>query len=265
VPGQESRSSAFAPIQRAPLYKQILERIQRLVDAGAIVPGDQLPAERELAGQLGVSRTSLRQALTALEALGMIEIRHGAGAYLVATEPEHVVQSLAVTLVEQNERLPESMEARMALERFIAGLAASRRTRPDLERARGALARMEREIAAGEIGTGGDAEFHHALWDAAHNGVLRQLLENLEGQIGRIREESLSQAQRPQRSLAAHWQILEAVEQGDAAGAIAAMDAHLWEVADTLLLKEVRRDRFVAEGESAAASGRRRGRAAGRD
>jgi GntR family transcriptional repressor for pyruvate dehydrogenase complex len=235
-----NRRPAFAPIERSPLYKQVLERIQGLVDAGALVPGDQLPAERELAAQLGVSRTSLRQALTALEAVGMVEIRHGAGAYLVSTEPEQMVVSLAVTIADQNRRLPEAMEARMALERFIAGLAASRRTAADLGRARAALARMEEEISAGNLGTRGDADFHRALWEAAHNGVLIRLLESLSKPIGRIREESLSQDGRPQRSLAAHWRILEAVEQGDPAAAVAAMDAHLWEVADTLLLKQVR-------------------------
>jgi GntR family transcriptional repressor for pyruvate dehydrogenase complex len=240
VPRRESSAPTLPPIQRTPLYKQVLDRIQGLVEAGAIVPGDQLPPERELAEQLGVSRTSLRQALTALEALGMIEIRHGAGAYLVATEPERVVQSLAITLAEQNKRLPEAMEARMALERFIAGLAASRRTEADLKRARRALEGMEREVAEGGIGTEGDAEFHQALWASAHNRLLQQLVMDLQAPIARIREESLSQAGRPQRSLAAHWRILEAVEQGDAAAAVAAMDAHLWEVADTLLLKHVR-------------------------
>jgi GntR family transcriptional regulator, transcriptional repressor for pyruvate dehydrogenase complex len=187
-----------------------------------------------------VSRTSLRQALTALKALGMVEIRHGAGAYLVATEPEQTVQSIAVALAEQNRRLPEAMEARMALERFIAGLAASRRTAADLKRARRALEAMQREIDAGKLGTAADAAFHRALCLAAHNNVLEQLMESLQEHIARIREESLSQPQRPHRSLAAHWRILQAVEAGDTGAAVAAMDAHLWEVADTLLLKQVR-------------------------
>jgi GntR family transcriptional regulator, transcriptional repressor for pyruvate dehydrogenase complex len=237
---RRSLASQFAPIERTPLYKQILERIQQLVESGDIVPGDQLPSERELAVQLGVSRTSLRQALTALQAVGMIEIRHGAGAYLIATEPEQTVQSLAVALAEQNRRLPEAMEARMALERFIAGLAASRRTAADIKRARRALEDMQREIEDGKLGTEADADFHQALCRAAHNNVMQQLMETLKEPMARIREESLSQPQRPHRSLAAHWRILEAVEAGDASAAVAAMDAHLWEVADTLLLKQVR-------------------------
>jgi GntR family transcriptional repressor for pyruvate dehydrogenase complex len=256
-----SQPASFPRIERTPLYKQILERIQRLVDSGALVPGDQLPAERELAVELGVSRTSLRQALTALEAVGMLEIRHGAGVYLVATEPDQMVQSLAITLAEQNSRLPDAMEARMALERFIAGLAASRRTAADLKRARRALKEMEREIAAGEIGTEADAEFHGALCAAAHNDVLAGLMEHLREPVARIREESLSQRERPPRSLAAHWRILEAVEAGDPAAAVAAMDTHLWEVADTLLLKHVR---AVPRESRAASRPARRGGRAGR-
>lgn len=232
--------SSVAPIVRTPLYKQVLDRIQGLVDAGTISPGDQLAPERELAAQLGVSRTSFRQALTALEALGMVEIRHGSGVYLLATEPEQVVQSLAITLAEQNQRLPEAMEARMALERFIAGLAASRRTAADLDHARRALEEMDAEVAVGGMGIAPDARFHRAIWAAAHNGVLQQLLEGLAEPIARIREESLSQPERPHRSLEAHWRILHAIEDKDPSAAVAAMDAHLWEVADTLLLKQAR-------------------------
>jgi GntR family transcriptional regulator, transcriptional repressor for pyruvate dehydrogenase complex len=192
-----------------------------------------------------VSRTSLRQALTALEALGMIEIRHGAGAYLIATEPEQMVQSIAVTLTQQNRRLPEAMEARMALERLVAGLAASRRTAADLERARRALEDMEQEIDEGKLGTTADADFHRALCQAARNNVLEQLMASLQEHIASIREESLSQPQRPRRSLAAHGRILQAVEARDPAAAVAAMDAHLWEVADTLLPKQVRASDIV--------------------
>lgn len=117
-----SRSLPIEPVERNPLYKQVLDRIRALVDAGSITPGDRLPPERDLAAQLGISRTSLRQALSALEALGVLEIRHGAGVYVRDTEPDQMTHSLAVVLVEQNRRLPEVMEARMALERFISGL-----------------------------------------------------------------------------------------------------------------------------------------------
>jgi GntR family transcriptional repressor for pyruvate dehydrogenase complex len=233
-----SRFVSVQPVQRSPLYRQVLERIQALVDGGSITPGDQLPSERELASQLGVSRTSVRQALTALEALGVLEIRHGSGVYVRPNEPEQVIQSLAVVLAEQNWRLPETMEARMALERFIAGLAAGRRTKADLARARRALRSMERDIRAGGLGADADAEFHAAIAAAAHNRVLQQLMANLSEDIRRVREESLAQPDRPQRSLDAHWRILEAIEAGEPQAAVTAMDAHLGEVADALLLEQ---------------------------
>jgi GntR family transcriptional regulator, transcriptional repressor for pyruvate dehydrogenase complex len=232
---------SVAPVERSPLYKQVLGRIEQLMDTGAITPGDRLPAERELAAQLGVSRTSVRQALAALEERGVLEIRHGAGVYMRATEPERVAESLAVVLVDQNLQLPETMEARMALERFIAGLAAGRHTKADIARARAALATMEKEIEAGGLGTQGDAEFHAALAAAAKNPVLQRLMNTLRRDIARVREESLSQPGRPRRSLAAHWRILKAVEAGDPRGAVTEMDAHLHEVADALLLKHAER------------------------
>jgi GntR family transcriptional repressor for pyruvate dehydrogenase complex len=225
------------PVERNPLYKQVLDRIQASLDAGAIRPGDRLPAERELAVQLGVSRTSVRQALTALEAQGVVDIRHGVGVYVRETEPEHMVQWLAKALVDQNRRLPETMEARMALERFIAGLAAWRRTEADLARARRALEAMETDLASGGLGIHADGEFHASLAAAAHNEVLEHLMSDIAADIARVREESLSQPGRPARSLAAHRRILAAIEQGDPTAAIAAMDAHLTEVGDALLLK----------------------------
>lgn len=238
-----SRPLPIEPVERNPLYKQVLDRIRALVDAGSITPGDRLPPERDLAAQLGISRTSLRQALSALEALGVLEIRHGAGVYVRDTEPDQMTHSLAVVLVEQNRRLPEVMEARMALERFISGLAAGRRTNEDVGRARAALAAMEKDIEAGGLGAEADAEFHAAIAAAAHNRVLEGLMARLAEDIARVREESLSQPGRPPRSLAAHWRILEAVEAGDPRAAVAAMDAHLRQVADALLLKQEERSR----------------------
>jgi GntR family transcriptional repressor for pyruvate dehydrogenase complex len=227
----------LAPISRSPLYKQVRARLQLLIERANLHPGDRLPSERDLALQLGISRNSLRPALAALEALGVIEIRHGSGLFLSTPDPQEIAESLAVVLVEQNVRLPEVMEARMALERFAVGLAAGRRTEEELERATEALESMRAELAAGNIGVEADREFHETIWAAAHNTVLGDLLSRLGDDVGRIREESLSQPGRPERSLAAHERILEAISNKDPRAAVAAMDAHLAEVADTPLVR----------------------------
>jgi GntR family transcriptional repressor for pyruvate dehydrogenase complex len=115
--------------------------------------------------------------------------------------------------------------------------AAGRRTESDLQRIADALDAMAAEIAAGEPGAEGDRAFHRAVAEAAHNPVLLGLLDSIEHDIARIREESLAQRGRPARSLAAHRRVLAAIRRGDPRAAVAEMDAHLAEVADTLLVR----------------------------
>jgi GntR family transcriptional regulator, transcriptional repressor for pyruvate dehydrogenase complex len=237
VRGGGEREFSAAPIERSPLYKEVLARLQDLVARAELRPGDKLPGERELAVELGVSRNSLRPALAALEALGVLEIRHGSGTFLRSSTVADVAESLAVILLEQNRHLPASLEARMSLERFAAGLAAGRHDDDDIERMEAALAEMQAEIAAGGTGAASDERFHVALVAASHNPVLSELLDSLREPIARIRDESLSQPGRPLRSLEAHWRIVEAVRRSDPRAALAAVDAHLREVGDTVLLR----------------------------
>jgi GntR family transcriptional repressor for pyruvate dehydrogenase complex len=222
------------------MYKEVLARLQVLVARAELGPGDRLPGERDLAAELGISRNSLRPALAVLEALGVIEIRHGAGAFLRTTTVTEVAENLAVVLVEQNRHLPAALEARMSLERFAAGLAAGRHDAADLGQIETALAEMEAQVRAGETGAAADEAFHAALVAASHNPVLSELLAHLREAIARIREESLSQRGRPRRSLEAHRRIVDAVRSRDPRAAVAAVDAHLSEVGDTLLLRSGR-------------------------
>jgi GntR family transcriptional repressor for pyruvate dehydrogenase complex len=231
------------PITRSPLYKDVLARLEELVARSEMAPGDRLPGERELALELGISRNSLRPALAALEALGVIEIHHGKGAFLRTTSVGHVAECLSIVLLRESRDLPAALEARMGLERFAAGLAAGRRDERDLERMEAALQAMDDDVRAGGIGAAADEEFHAAVVAASQNPVLSRLLAELRDPIQRIREESLSQRGRPHRSLEAHRRILDAIRRRNAAAAVAAVDAHLTEVGDTPLLRSAVADR----------------------
>jgi GntR family transcriptional repressor for pyruvate dehydrogenase complex len=241
-----AQRTAVEPITRTPLYREVLARLEQLVAGGGLEPGDRLPPERELAVQLGISRNSLRPALAALEAKGLIEIRHGAGTFLRATSVAQAADTLAVVLAEQSRQLPAAMEARLALERFAAGVAADRRDDADLERLEAALEQMAREVDGGEAGDDGDRRFHAAVVAAAHNPVLAALAGELADPVDRIRIESLAQHGRPQRSLEDHRRILAAIRAGDARAAVAEMDRHLGRVADTLLVRSAERGAWPA-------------------
>jgi GntR family transcriptional repressor for pyruvate dehydrogenase complex len=229
------RPGALRPVSRARLYEQLVERLLDYIHTERIKVGDRLPAERELAAQLGVSRASVSQALVALEVQGVIDVRHGDGAVIIDVPAER--QILAALRARRN-RLREVIEAREALEVKLAALAASRCTPEDLEAIDGALSLMAHEVAQGGRGAAGDEQFHAAVTAAAHSGLLAGLMTEIAELIRESRIESLAQPGRPEESLLAHRKVADAIRTGDAEAAATAMAAHIAAVSDTALLRE---------------------------
>ncbi|RZL77227.1 MAG: FadR family transcriptional regulator [Rhodococcus sp. (in: high G+C Gram-positive bacteria)] len=224
------------PVTRPRLYEVIVEQLCLHIADNAMVPGDRLPAERELAAKLGVSRASLSQALVALEVQGVLSVRHGDGAVLVRRPAE---ERVIKALREHADRLPDIIEAREALEVKLAGLAAERRTDAEMAAIDAAIATMESEVAAGDRGVVGDEMFHEAITTAAHSSLLAKLMHEISGLIRETRIESLSQTERPQASLEGHTKIADAVRRQDSREAARAMAAHIRMVSDVALLREI--------------------------
>lgn len=223
------------------LYEGVARSLVELIRDEGLEPGQRLPAERDLAARLGVSRVSVRQGLTVLRIDGLIEIRRGDGTY-VRRRLSDAVPSVGRKLLDSYAHLPAVMEVREAIEHQSAQLAASRRTAADLDAMRAAVDEMEREIADGGTGAKADERFHRAIAEAAHNVILRELMTQLAAPIALTRRASLSRPGRPPRSLEAHRRILDAIERADEVGAAAAMDEHLAEVGDVAhILREVSR------------------------
>ncbi|MDJ0376089.1 FCD domain-containing protein [Cryobacterium sp. PH31-L1] len=216
------------------LYEQLVAQLLAYIESAHLGPGDLLPAERDLAERLGVSRATLAQALVALEVLGVIDVKHGTGAVLVYRPS---VATVISGLREHRNRLPEIVEARTTLEVKLAELAADRRTDADLLAIEDALRAMAEEIAVGDRGAHGDELFHQAVTAAAHSPVLAQLMTFIAEMILETRLESLAQPGRPEQSLASHRTITEAIRAQDAAAATAAMLSHIELVSDVALLK----------------------------
>lgn len=231
-PPRPSSSATLKPLARPRLYEQLVERLLDHVWEQRLGPGDRLPAERELAGLLGVSRASVVQALIALEVQGVIDVRHGDGAVIRQVPADRQVLT---ALRARRHRLREVIEAREALEVKIAALAAARRTADDLDRIDDAVAAMAADVATGGRGVTGDELFHAAVTAAAHSGLLRTLMDEISGLVRESRIESLSQPGRPAESLAGHRRVLEAIRAGDAATASAAMTEHIAAVSDVAL------------------------------
>lgn len=226
--------SSLEPIEHNPLYEVVAARLRDFIEAEGLKPGDRLLSERELAERLGVSRTSVRQALTALRITGLIDIRAGAGTYLKRS-PADLVPSLAAAVAEAETDHPMIWEVREAVEVQAARLAASRRTDADLEAMSRALEMMSQSVEAGGDGLDGDRLFHHAVVSAAHNPLLSQLVGELAEAIDRTSEVSLTLPNRPSKSLKAHHRIREKIEAQDPDGAAEAMRRHVSDSAESVV------------------------------
>ncbi|MEI4277139.1 FadR/GntR family transcriptional regulator [Klenkia terrae] len=221
------------PLRRNRLYEQVVHQLLTWASSAGLGPGDRLPAERELAASLGVSRATLAQALVALEVTGVVAVRHGDGTVLlVAPRADTVLAALQT----RREDLGDVIEAREALEVRLAGLAARRRTEADLAEIDAALDAMAADVAAGGRGVAGDERFHAAVTAAGHSALLARFMAEISDRVRESRIESLAQEGRPHRSLDGHRAIAEAIRAGDEAAAGAAMAAHIQMVSDVPLL-----------------------------
>lgn len=227
--------AGLQPLARPRLYEQLVERLLDHMTERRLGAGDRLPAERELATQLGVSRASVVQALVALEVQGVIDVRHGDGAVIRQVPADRQVLRV---LRERRHRLREVIEARQALEVRIADLAAQRRTPADLERIEAAMTEMAGDVERGGRGVRGDEMFHAAVTAAAHSGLLGSLMAEISELVRETRIESLSQPGRPAESLDAHRRVVDAIRAGDGPAAAAAMSEHITAVSDVALLHD---------------------------
>ncbi|MDT7598036.1 MAG: GntR family transcriptional regulator, transcriptional repressor for pyruvate dehydrogenase complex [Pseudonocardiales bacterium] len=208
---------------------QIVAHLERLITIGELNPGDRLPAERDLAADLQVSRASLREAMHELEAKTLIERRPGRGT-IVLPPPEYV-RDLYEHISGEDRKLRDVAELRETIEPQIARLAACRATDANLIALDGVLLHtVEGLNAAGSVKL--DLEFHLLLAQASQNPLLASLNTLASSWTRAIRE--LSHATRHSREVSyrGHRKILDAVAAGDKDAAGDAMLKHLQEVAE---------------------------------
>ena len=217
----------LGPIKSTRIYEEIVRQVKQLIAEGRFKSGDRLPPERELAEKFVVSRTSVREALRALESLGLIDIRPGEGTFVREVSIDALVGPLALVMTSQREAIGELFEARRVLEPAIAALAASRATPDEVQEMERILDDQAREIAAGRTGLAQDAAFHAAVGTAAHNRAITRVVHAIMDLLTQSREESLNTPGRPTRSHQDHRRIVEAITRRDSGAARQAMLDHL--------------------------------------
>jgi GntR family transcriptional repressor for pyruvate dehydrogenase complex len=216
-----------ARVQRSTLVDRAMASLLDAIRAGRFAPGDKLPTEHTLAAQLGVSRTATREALQRLVSLDVIEPRHGYGYFVRADGPGRAVRPEVLTLLTTPAELYQLLEARLALEKELAALAARRATEGDLQRMRAALEGLRAAIAAGEPGTEADVAFHVAIADAAGNPFLYRLTDVIRVYLEEMRVRWRVWTHDRQEVLERHLAVYEAIAAHDPGAAAAAMQGHM--------------------------------------
>ena len=212
-----------------------MTQIDELIREGRLKAGDQLPSERELAETFKVSRTSVREALRALETKGLIISRTGMGNFIADLPVESLVGPLAKLLIEEKAALADIFEMRKLIEPHIAALAAERATRRDIERMKNILEKQSTAVNRGETGVDADAELHFAIGQATQNQALERLVSGLMEILSHSREESLQTLDRRKASIESHRKILTAIEQHNRTKAQEAMLHHIEQVEENVL------------------------------
>jgi GntR family transcriptional repressor for pyruvate dehydrogenase complex len=218
-------------IHTSRLYELIVQQIEESVLKGILKAGDQLPAERDLALQFGVSRTAVREAVKALREKGLVEAYSGRGTFITDGTSQAIRQSLGLMIkIGQPSGSNHLAEMRGILEPEIAALAATRIQESHLILMREAVALMDRAQEDPEAYIEADLDFHLALAEAADNPLVLSLLDSI---VALLREQRIRIFQvegGPSRGQYHHKRILRSVEQHNPEQARAAMRAHLQQV-----------------------------------
>jgi DNA-binding FadR family transcriptional regulator len=215
---------------RSTVSEDVQAWIRRLIVDRGLVPGSPLPTETELMKLFEVSRVPVREALKALQALHVVEIRRGFGMFVGSLSLAPFVEALAFRAAVRHRSgepsLYELMRVREALETGLIDSVAARVPLEDLDVLRGLVATMEAEAAVGEIDRATDRAFHLALYRSLGNHLLSEVLDAFWAAMDQVRGVLGDTHEDPAETCAHHREIVEAVAAGDRARATLAMSTH---------------------------------------
>jgi GntR family transcriptional repressor for pyruvate dehydrogenase complex len=235
----------------------VAEVARRLLDyftSDAIQPDDRLPPERQLAASMGVGRSAIREALAALELLGVVTVRPGSGTYLRGRASELLPQTLSWGMLIGAPKTRELIGVRHGLEVQAARQAATSITADGLELLTGHLAEMESNKSSFDRFVAADMKFHQAIADAADNSLLDDMLQSIRSLIRVWVERALNDTTHAQTTCKEHRAILTALATGSSDRAAKAMSVHMDSAARRLqpTLEEYQSSPGESRGTSAA-------------
>lgn len=207
---------------------EAIGKIKDMIVSGELAPGDRLPPEKELSERLGLSRSSMREAVKALEVIRVLDVRRGDGTYVTSLEPRLLLEAMSFVIdLHDDDSILEIFAVRRILEPAATALAAGRIDRDGVAMLRDELASVSPETPVERL-VDHDLAFHAAIAEAAGNRYLASLIDSLSSHTVRARVwRGLTQANSTARTLAEHAAILDAIERGDADLAHALTTIHI--------------------------------------
>jgi GntR family transcriptional repressor for pyruvate dehydrogenase complex len=216
------------PIKTKKIYEEIVEQIKQLILDGHLKPGDRLPSEKNLIDSFRVSRSSIREAMSALEMMGLIEVRTGEGAFIRQIEADAVADSFTWALSLDKGSVSELLEVRRMIEVQAVGFAAERATSEELLHLEQILYSVEEHGWSLEKA---DHNFHYSIAKATHNKITVRLMDTISDHIQHMIRVSypklFEDRYTPELLMKEHLNIVESIKTRDADRAKNIMLQHL--------------------------------------
>jgi GntR family transcriptional regulator, transcriptional repressor for pyruvate dehydrogenase complex len=231
----------------------VVQHVRGLIERGELRPGDRLPAERELAVQLGVSRPSVRAGLRSLSAIGVLQTRHGAGTFITDGPPTLGSEPLSFLAALHGFTRDEMFEARRALEVGVAGLAAERANDEQIATIAEEITGMFAALDDPQTFLIHDIRFHRSVAEASGNPILASLVEMVSALFYEQRRKTAQHGRDLKESAHLHRAIYHAIRAHDAKRASAAMSEHLSVAQQAQALESPLRDDRTAPLDAPAA------------
>ncbi|MCY4070469.1 MAG: FadR/GntR family transcriptional regulator [Chloroflexi bacterium] len=216
----------FNSVKRATVAETIVEQVIDLIIDGQLIAGQKLPSERELAEEFSVGRSSVREATSALVALGVAQVRQGEGVYIRPDFPESVINSIDWSTLMLRGQIADLIETRRAIELAIVRLATERAAQSEIRELLRLANKMHISLDI-ESFIDRDLEFHLALAQSSQNMVMYSVIQGIQQLMRKSMYQVLQRDDMRRIAIEQHRDIAEAISEGDAERAMGAMEEHL--------------------------------------
>ncbi|WP_238918523.1 FadR/GntR family transcriptional regulator [Clostridium sp. YIM B02555] len=216
----------LSPVKNLKIYELVMEQIKDIVKKGELKTGDKLPSERDLCERLEVSRSSVREALKALQMLGLIESKHGEGNFIKENFEDSLLEPLSIVFLLLGSKDEEVLELRRVIEPEIAALAAKNITDEQLIELKKIMNELNETIDA-EISVSLDKKFHYKIAKASGNNLISTIMFSISSLIEKYIEKSKVHTLNKELVKTQHEEIWKALEAKDFEAAATAVRKHL--------------------------------------